>query len=171
MLMMMSPIQGAINYGREDEAYSHSNHEGLIAASCIEKEVRFGSLADMPSPGLRGPLYLQQQILAIAATGLNATTIAPCCPQHATTANRRTKTLRWAKEVIGFLPGQGLVGLMGRQFLLNGFEQVLVDDSRLLPGQGLTPVTDFANEKPVAEEIGEGPSSKRDAPRVLPVVL
>ena len=25
------------------EAYSHSNHEGLIAASCIEKEVRFGS--------------------------------------------------------------------------------------------------------------------------------
>jgi hypothetical protein len=24
------------------EAYSHSNHEGLIAASCIEKEVRFG---------------------------------------------------------------------------------------------------------------------------------
>jgi hypothetical protein len=23
------------------EAYSHSNHEGLIAASCIEKEVRF----------------------------------------------------------------------------------------------------------------------------------
>jgi hypothetical protein len=29
------------------EAYSHSNHEGLIAASCIEKEVRFGSLADI----------------------------------------------------------------------------------------------------------------------------
>ena len=27
------------------EAYSHSNHEGLIAASCIEKEVRFGSFA------------------------------------------------------------------------------------------------------------------------------
>ena len=27
------------------EAYSHSNHEGLIAASCIEKEVRFGSIA------------------------------------------------------------------------------------------------------------------------------
>ncbi len=27
------------------EAYSHSNHEGLIAASCIEKEVRFGSKA------------------------------------------------------------------------------------------------------------------------------
>jgi len=26
------------------EAYSHSNHEGLIAASCIEKEVRFGSI-------------------------------------------------------------------------------------------------------------------------------
>jgi hypothetical protein len=25
------------------KAYSHSNHEGLIAASCIEKEVRFGS--------------------------------------------------------------------------------------------------------------------------------
>jgi hypothetical protein len=23
------------------EAYSHSNHEGLIAASCIEKEVRY----------------------------------------------------------------------------------------------------------------------------------
>jgi len=28
------------------EAYSHSNHEGLIAASCIEKEVRFGSISD-----------------------------------------------------------------------------------------------------------------------------
>jgi hypothetical protein len=27
------------------EAYSHSNHEGLIAASCIE-EVRFGSKAE-----------------------------------------------------------------------------------------------------------------------------
>jgi hypothetical protein len=48
MLMMMSPIQGAINYGREDKqiasalglTYSHSNHEGLIAASCIEKQVR-----------------------------------------------------------------------------------------------------------------------------------
>ena len=28
------------------EAYSHSNHEGLIAASCIKKEVRFVSLSD-----------------------------------------------------------------------------------------------------------------------------
>jgi hypothetical protein len=27
------------------EAYSHSNHEGLIAASCIEKEVRLGQNA------------------------------------------------------------------------------------------------------------------------------
>jgi hypothetical protein len=29
------------------EAYSHSNHEGLIAASCIEKEVRFGSKGEV----------------------------------------------------------------------------------------------------------------------------
>ena len=27
------------------EAYSHSNHEGPIAASCIEKEVRFESFS------------------------------------------------------------------------------------------------------------------------------
>jgi len=32
------------------EAYSHSNHEGLIAASCIEKEVRFGSIASIWRP-------------------------------------------------------------------------------------------------------------------------
>ena len=33
------------------EAYSHSNHEGLIAASCMEKEVRFGSSkADLTVP-------------------------------------------------------------------------------------------------------------------------
>jgi hypothetical protein len=38
------------------EAYSHSNHEGLIAASCIEKEVRFESQADLHNLLSLGPL-------------------------------------------------------------------------------------------------------------------
>ncbi len=33
------------------EAYSHSNREGLIAASCIEKEVRFGSQEGISAAG------------------------------------------------------------------------------------------------------------------------
>ena len=40
------------------EAYSHSNHEGLIAASCIEKEVRFGSWP-CRNVGRNGPVHLQ----------------------------------------------------------------------------------------------------------------
>jgi hypothetical protein len=42
----MSPLQGAINYGREDKQFA-SAHEGPIATSCIEKEVRFGSIASV----------------------------------------------------------------------------------------------------------------------------
>jgi len=52
---------------------------------------------------------------------------------------------------------------MGRQFLLHRLEQGLVDDRRLLPEQDLTPVPDFADEEPVAEEVGEGSSAERDA--------
>jgi hypothetical protein len=63
--------------------------------------------------------------------------------------------------VAGFLPGQDLVGPVGRQFLLNGLEQGLVDDRRLLAGQDLTPVFDLADEKPVSEEVGEGPIALR----------
>jgi hypothetical protein len=37
----------------------------------------------------------------------------------------------------------------------------------LLPRQDLIPVPDFANEEPVAEEVGEGPPSERDAPTSL----
>ena len=65
--------------------------------------------------------------------------------------------------MIGFLPGQGLVGLMGRQLLLNGLEQGAVQDRRLLSRQDLTPVFDLADEKTVPEEVGEGSSSERDA--------
>jgi len=67
------------------------------------------------------------------------------------------------QEVICLLPGQGLVGLMGRQFLLNGLEQALVQNRRLLPGQDLTPVFDLVDEKPVVEKVREGSSSERDA--------
>jgi hypothetical protein len=65
--------------------------------------------------------------------------------------------------VVGFLPGQDLVGLVSRQLLLNGLEQGLVDDRRLLPGQDLTPLFDLANKEPIPEEVGEGSSAKRDA--------
>ena len=67
------------------------------------------------------------------------------------------------QEVICLLSGQGLVGLVSRQLLLNGLEQGSVQDRRLFSGQDLTPVFDLANEKPVAEEVGEGSSSERDA--------
>jgi hypothetical protein len=66
-------------------------------------------------------------------------------------------------QEVRFLPGQSFVGLMCRQLLLDGLEQGLVDDRRLLPRQDLIAVPDFANEKLVAEEVGEGPSSERDA--------
>src|SRR5215831_974626 len=65
--------------------------------------------------------------------------------------------------MVGFLPGQGLVGLMGRQFLLNGLEQGLVQDRQLLPGQDLALVFDLSDEEAVAEEVGEGSSSEWDA--------
>src|SRR6516225_12224413 len=69
--------------------------------------------------------------------------------------------------MVGLLSGQDLVGLVSRQLLLNGLKQGLVDDRRLLPGQDLTPVSDLANEKPVAEEVGEGSSAERDASAYL----
>src|SRR6516164_1357281 len=65
--------------------------------------------------------------------------------------------------VIGFLPGQNFVGLMGRQLLLDSLEQALVHDRRLLPGQDLALVLDLTIKEPVAEEVGEGASPKRDA--------
>ena len=52
---------------------------------------------------------------------------------------------------------------MGRQLLLNGLEQALIHDRRLLSGQDLTPVFDLANKEPVPKEVGEGSSSERDA--------
>jgi hypothetical protein len=52
-------------------------------------------------------------------------------------------------EVICLLSGQDLLGPMGRQLLLNGPEYGLVDDRRLLPGQGLTSVPDLANREAV----------------------
>jgi len=67
------------------------------------------------------------------------------------------------QEVICLLPGQGSMGLVSRKLLLNRPEQGSVEDRRLLLGQDLTPVFDFADEKPVPEEVGEGSSSERDA--------
>ena len=67
------------------------------------------------------------------------------------------------QESVGFLSGQGLVGLVGRQLFLNGLEQGSVDDRGLLSGQDLTPVFDLANKEPVPEEVGEGSSSERYA--------
>src|SRR6516225_8607631 len=69
--------------------------------------------------------------------------------------------------MVGLLSGQDLVGLVSRQLLLNGLKQGLVDDRRLLPGQDLTPVYDLADEKPVAEEVGEGSSAEWDASAYL----
>jgi hypothetical protein len=51
------------------EAYSHSNHEGLIAASCIEKEVRFGSIT---SGSLRPLLGRSCRRVTSAASGIGA---------------------------------------------------------------------------------------------------
>jgi hypothetical protein len=42
------------------EAYSHSNHEGLIAASCIE-EVRFGIKTGSQPSSIRSLLFPQQR--------------------------------------------------------------------------------------------------------------
>ena len=71
--------------------------------------------------------------------------------------------------MICLLSGQGLVGLMGRQLLLNGLEQALIHDRRLLSGQDLTPVFDLANKEPVPKEVGEAPRPNGTPPRVLPV--
>src|SRR6516225_4092902 len=67
------------------------------------------------------------------------------------------------EEVVRLLPGQGLMGLMGRQLVLHRLKQALVDDRRLFPRQDLAPVVDLANEEPVAEEMGEGAPAKGNA--------
>jgi hypothetical protein len=67
------------------------------------------------------------------------------------------------QEMIGLLPGQGLVGLMGRQLLLDGFKQALVHDRRVFPRQHFALVSDLANEEAVAKEVGEGTSAERNA--------
>src|SRR5262249_21344176 len=64
------------------------------------------------------------------------------------------------QEAVGFLPGQGLVGLMGRQLFLNRLEQGSVQDRRL---QDLTSIFDLADKEPVPEEVGEGSTSERNA--------
>ena len=64
------------------------------------------------------------------------------------------------QEVVRLLPGQCLMGLMGRQLVLHRLKQALVHDRRLFPRQDLAPVTDLANEEPVAEEMGEGAPAK-----------
>ena len=62
------------------------------------------------------------------------------------------------QEVVGVLSGQGLVGLVSRQLLLNGLEQGAVQDRRLLPGQD-APLYLTSSMKPVPEEVGEGSSA------------
>ena len=51
--------------------------------------------------------------------------------------------------------------------MLDGFKQALTHDRRLLPRQDLALVLDLTNKEPVAKEVGEGPSSERDAPASL----
>ena len=47
--------------------------------------------------------------------------------------------------------------------MLDSLEQGLVQDRRLFSWQDLAFVFDLANEEAVPEEVGEGPSSERDA--------
>jgi hypothetical protein len=54
------------------------------------------------------------------------------------------------QKVIGFLPGQSLVGLMGRQLLLDSLEQAFVHDRRLLARQDLARVLELTNKEAVA---------------------
>src|SRR6516164_10787505 len=49
------------------------------------------------------------------------------------------------EQVVRLLPGQCLMGLMGRQLLLHSLKQSLVHDRRLFPRQDLAPVVDLAN--------------------------
>jgi len=47
--------------------------------------------------------------------------------------------------------------------LLDGLEQSLVDDHRLLAVKDLAPVLDFADEEPVAEEVRKRASAEWNA--------
>ena len=49
--------------------------------------------------------------------------------------------------MVCLVPVQGLVGPMGRQLLLNGVEYGSVQDRRVLFGQDLALVFDFADEE------------------------
>src|SRR6516164_11477794 len=70
------------------------------------------------------------------------------------------------EQVVRLLPGQGLMGLMGRQLVLHSLKQALVHDRRLFPRQDLAPVVDLANEEPVAQQMGERALPKGMPPRV-----
>src|SRR6516162_761520 len=67
------------------------------------------------------------------------------------------------QEVVGFVPGKGLVSLMVRQLLLDGLEQSAVDNGRLFAWEDLTPVFDFPDEEPIAQKVGEGTSAEGNA--------
>jgi hypothetical protein len=49
MLMIVSPIQGAINYGGEDEAYSNSNHEEALGSTALRNGLQqiFSTIDDI----------------------------------------------------------------------------------------------------------------------------
>ena len=68
-----------------------------------------------------------------------------------------------AEEVVRLLPGQCLVGLMGRQLVLHRLKQALVHDRRLFSWQHFALVTDLANEEPVAQQMGERAPAKGNA--------
>src|SRR6516164_6337469 len=61
------------------------------------------------------------------------------------------------EEVVRRLPGQCLMGLMGRQLVLHRLKQALVHDRRLFPRQDLAHVVDLTNKEAVAKEVGERP--------------
>ena len=69
----------------------------------------------------------------------------------------------FSQKMVGFLPGEGAVGLMVRQFLLNRIEQVALDDRRLLTRQDLSLVLDLTNKEPVAQNVGEHAPAEGDA--------
>ena len=81
-----------------------------------------GDPGDRSKPG-RSSFTVQARlgdIIAVAHAGLGGVG-----SDHAMTGVVKQKV---PQEVVGFLPGQGLVGLMGRQFLLDCLEQGLVSD-------------------------------------------
>src|ERR1700748_3238983 len=59
------------------------------------------------------------------------------------------------------------MGLMVGQLSLDSFKQGLVDDRGLLAGQYLAFVFDLTDKEPIAQEMREGASAKRNAPAGL----